>query len=195
MKPKPLPIALLFLGLFLAGCMNPQRASKQILRCPEYMRDNVGQVKFEMSPAALFMYGFVHPNEPGCPIHLLPFADSDVVLEEAFHSFEMRAGNDRYDEWERFYKDFHGDGTTYKNYGGLAASAVIMSIPLFGDIPVPGHVNFHATVSHFEDTAACFVHTIHGRSTADPTLARKCAAVKKFVEGGYKSIVETASDS
>jgi len=178
--------ALFPLLFLLSGCVSHQVAEKEISQCPDYFRNNIGEVKIEpLSPFSVIFKGYVHLKEEGCPIHLLALADRNTVLEEAFHSFEFRAGTNRVNEWGRFYQDFHKDGTTYKNYGGLFSSLVILTIPFVDKLPVDGKVNFHSTVSHFEDTAECFVFVMRQHQTNDAVLLQKCEAIKKFVNGVY----------
>ena len=166
--------------------MSQETAQREIAKCPQYFQDNIGTIKIEpLSPWSIIFKGYVNVDEPDCPVHLVALADKDTVLEEAFHSFELRAGKNRNEEWERFYYDFHMDGSTYKSYGGLVSSAIILSVPFIDMMPVKGKVNFHSTISHLEDTAECFVFWMRNRHRNDPILMRKCKAVEKFVTGGH----------
>ena len=166
-------------------------AEKEISQCPDYFRNNIGEIRIEhLSPLSIIFKGYVYSKEQGCPIHLLALADKNTVLEEAFHSFEFRAGLNRKDEWKRFYYDFHGGETTYKDYGGLLSSLVILSIPFADKLPAKGKVNFHSTVSHFEDTAECFVFLMRQHQTNDSVLLRKCDAVRRFVNGKYAQEID-----
>jgi len=180
----PVLSGICLLAMFLSGCMSQRTVEKELARCPEYFRNNIGQVKLEpLSPLGVIFKGYVSVKDKDGPIHLLPLANRDTVLEEAFHSFELRAGHNRPQEWERFYHDFHSDGTTYKNYGGIVASLAVANIPFLGRMPVSGKTNFHGTISHFEDTAGCFVFMMKGRRTNDPVLLKKCEAVRRFING------------
>lgn len=183
-----LPLGWLAPLLLLSGCMSHEMVHKELAQCPQYFQDNIGEIKIEpLSLLSIIFKGYVHVDEPNCPVHLLALGNKDTLLEESFHSFELRTGKNRIEEWERFYYDFHSDGSTYKNYGGLASSAIILSVPFIDRMPVKGKVNFHATVSHLEDTAECFVFWMRNKHRDDPILMRKCKAVEKFVNGGYST--------
>lgn len=174
--------------LLLSGCMSHEIAQREIAQCPQYFQDNIGEIKIEpLSPWSIIFKGYVHVDEPNCPVHLLALANKDTVLEEAFHSFELRTGKNKIGEWERFYYEFHSDGSTYRNYGGLASSAIILSVPFIDMMPVKGKVNFHSTISHLEDTAECFVFWMRNKKRNDPVLMHKCKVVEKFVNGGYST--------
>ena len=175
--------------LLLSGCVSHEMAQREIARCPEYFQGNIGEIKIEpLSPWSIVFKGYVHVDEPNCPSHLLALADKHTLLEEAFHSFELRAFKNRYKEWKQFYYDFHADGSTYRSYGGLVSSAIMSCIPFIDMMPIKGKVNFHSTVSHLEDTAECFIFWMQSGYRNDPILMQKCEAVAKFANGGYSQI-------
>ena len=159
----------LLIGFFLLGCYNPAVLEK----CPVYFQENIGEISYEpLNPLGLLFRGLVDVQDPNGTIHLYITADNDVLLEEMFHSFEIRAGHNRYDEWEQFYYAFHSDGSTYKDYGGAKLSAlIVLCWPFLNG-------QYH-NVSHFEDTAYHFVRLMNGR----PIDNDKTKAVEEFING------------
>lgn len=170
----------------LAGCAN---VPEVIFKCPVYFQENIGEIHQEISPFVLVCKGYVSVKEKEHPVHLY-WKNKNTLLHETFHSFEFRAGdnNKRYSEWEKFYLDFHSiDNTDYKDYGGLVSSALLLNIPFIEYLQVKGKANFRSTISHFEDSAECFVFLMNEKEkkTKDKILQKKCDAVWKFVNGGY----------
>ena len=157
--------------------------------CPEYLKANIGEIRNEpLNPLGLLFKGLVNPKDPNGTIYLYLLADNDTLLEEAFHSFEIRAGHNRNDEWGSFYADFHSDGNNYNDYGGLWVVLPLMTIPFPKLVPGgDGYVNLYSRASHFEDSAACFVELMHKHTFADDeVLSNKIEAVRRFVNGEYK---------
>ena len=124
---------LLFVLLF-CGCVN----HNVLDNCPKYFRGNIGPIHQELlSPPGLFFTSMVSRKVPNGTTHFCLLADNNTLLEEAFHSFEIRAGNKRKDEWKKFYYGFHSDGFTYENYGGpilTLATITVVHFPQF----IPG---------------------------------------------------------
>ena len=151
------------------GCANPDILQK----CPVYFQKNIGEVSYEpLNPLGLIFKDLVFPNDPEGTIHLYLLCDNDGLLEAAFHSFEIRAGHSRYEEWERFYLDFHsGNVDAYKGYGGVKLSLLTW-------VCWPFLNGQYHHVSHFEDTAWHFVRLMNDR----PIEGDKTEAVKRFIE-------------
>jgi len=173
--------------ILLTGCAN----YSVLETCPEYLRANIGEIRTEpLNPLGLLFTGMVSPKDPNGTIHLYLFAGDNTLLEEAFHSFEIRAGYHRSDEWMGFYNDFHSDGSTYRDYSGPAVAISLLSVPFPKQIPAgAGYVNLYSRVSHFEDTAACFIALMEGKSFADDeVLSNKIEAVRKFINGRYRQL-------
>jgi len=162
----------LLLLICLTGCVNQACLDT----CPAYFKENIGQVKYQpWNPLGLLFRGLVQTTDPNGTIYLYILADDDVLLEEAFHSFEIRAGHNRYEEWERFYLDFHnGDRDAYKKYGGVLLNVLIMADGIFGC--------FRQDVSHFEDTAYHFAKLMNKQ----PIGSFKTEAVERFIVGDLK---------
>ena len=141
---------------FLSGCMTTERVQNILEPLPQHFRANVGEIKVEpLNPLGLLLKGYVPVKKGEHPVYLLLLASNDTVLEEAFHSFELRTGEYDYPAWERFYLDFHAfDGKTYKDYGGVPLNILLMSVP-FTD-------GLSRYVSHFEDTAWHFRGYLRG---------------------------------
>ena len=182
--------SILLLVLLFSGCVNYTVLDDS----PGYFRENIGPIHQELlNPLGLFFKGMVNPKDPNGTIHLYLLADSDTLLEEAFHSFEIRLGNNRKDEWEEFYYGFHSDGSTYEDYGGpILALAIITAVPFPQFIPGgEGFVNLYSRVSHLEDTASCFVALMHERDfPRDEIMSKKIDTVRRFVNGEYNLIKE-----
>ncbi len=178
-------LAILILALATTGCVK----YSVLNTCPEYFRANIGEIRREpLNPLGLFFKGMVSHNDPAGTIHLYLFADSHTLLEEAFHSFEIRAINNRKFEWEEFYHDFHPDDSPYDDYGGpVLALAMIAAVPFPHLLPGGGgYVDLYSRVSHFEDSASCFVALRRGRIFAgDEILTGKIDIVRKFANGEY----------
>ena len=177
--------------VLVSGC-----ASRSALdNCPQYFRDNIGQIKHQpFHPLSIFFNGVVNMENPEGTIHLYLFAGKKTLLEEAFHSFEIRAMHNRPREWERFCNAFHGEGSIFDgsnstfdgDYGGLPLLATIMvAIPYASHIPGgKGYVSLYSKINHFEDTASCFV--AKDKPYKDKVLMKKISAVRNFTEGKYK---------
>ena len=162
-------ILLALWSLSLTGCANPAILQK----CPAYFQKNIGEVKQQpLNPLGLIFRGLVQTTDPDGTIYLYLLADNNVLLEESFHSFEIRAGHSRYAEWEQFYLDFHsGNVDAYKQYGGVKLSLLTW-------VCWPFLNGQYHHVSHFEDTAYHFVRLMNGR----PIEGDKTEAVKRFIE-------------
>jgi hypothetical protein len=169
--------------VLVSGC-----ASRSALdTCPQYFRDNIGEIKRQpLNPLSLLFNGVVNAENPEGTIHLYLLADNKTLLEEAFHSFEIRAMHNRPEEWERFCNAFHADGSTFDSYGGLPLLATIMTaVPFATHVPGgKGHVSLYSKVSHFEDTASCFV--AKDKQFKGKILMDKINVVHKFAQGEYK---------
>lgn len=166
-------ILLALWSLSLTGCANPAILQK----CPAYFQKNIGEVKQQpLNPLGLIFRGLVQTTDPDGTIYLYLLADNNVLLEESFHSFEIRAGHSRYAEWERFYLDFHnGNVDAYKDYGGAKLSLLTWACWPF----LNGQ--YHR-VSHFEHTAYCFTELMAGAKAE----GAKLDAVQRFINGGYR---------
>jgi hypothetical protein len=172
------------IALVLAsGC-----ASRSALdTCPQYFRDNIGQIKYQpLNPLGVFFNGVVNTENPDGTIHLYLLAGKKTLLEEAFHSFEIRAMNNRPKEWERFCNAFHADGSTIDDYAGLPLLATVMvAAPFAPHVPGgKGHVSLYSRISHFEDTASCFL--AKDKQYKDKVISDKISAVANFTQGAYK---------
>jgi hypothetical protein len=174
----------------VSGC-----ASRSALEtCPQYFQDNIGQIKRQpLHPLSIFFNGVVNMENPEGTIHLYLLADKKTLLEEAFHSFEIRAMHNRPKEWERFCNAFHGDGSTFDgsnstfdgSYGGFPLVATIMAVPFAAHVPGgKGYVSLYSKINHFEDTASCFV--AKDKQYKDKVLMDKISAVRNFTQGKYK---------
>lgn len=171
--------------ILIAGCANYSALDS----CPEHFRANIGQIHTEpLNPLGLFFKGMVSPRDPNGTIYLYFLADNDTLLEEAFHSFEIRAGHNQNGEWESFYADFNPNGLVYKGYGGPLVAISLLTIPFPQLVPGgKGYINLYSRVNHFEDSAACFVELMHEHTFAnDEVLSNKIEAVRRFVNGEYK---------
>jgi len=83
-------ILLALWSLSLTGCANPAILQK----CPAYFQKNIGEVKQQpLNPLGLIFRGLVQTTDPDGTIYLYLLADNNVLLEESFHSFEIRAGH------------------------------------------------------------------------------------------------------
>ncbi|KKL81748.1 hypothetical protein LCGC14_1991700, partial [marine sediment metagenome] len=79
--------SILLLVLLFYGCVNYSVLDDS----PEYFRANIGPIHQELlNPLGLVFKGMVKTNDPEGTIHLYLLADNDTLLEEAFHSFEIR---------------------------------------------------------------------------------------------------------
>jgi len=169
--------------VLVSGC-----ASRSALNsCPQYFRDNIGQIKYEpLNPLGVFFNGVVNAENPDGTIHLYLLAGKKTLLEEAFHSFEIRAMHNRPEEWTKFCNAFHADGSTIDDYGGLPLLAAIMvAVPYAPHVPGgKGHVSLYSRVSHFEDTASCFL--AKDKQYKGKVLRDKISAVTNFTQGVYK---------
>ena len=169
--------------VLVSGC-----ASRSALdSCPQYFRDNIGEIKRQpLNPLGIFFNGVVNIENPDGTIHLYLLAGNKTLLEEAFHSFEIRAMHNRPKEWERFCNAFHRDGSTLDDYGGMPLLAAIMvAAPCAAYIPGgKGHVSLYSKVSHFEDTASCFI--AKDKQYKDKIIMDKISAVRNFTQGKYR---------
>jgi len=168
----------------IAGCVSPEMLNEQLALCPEYFQRNVGKEHIlpfwtVISPLTGGPIGWLNKSDGS--FCLTPLAGKNVILHEAFHSFDYRCANQQPEEWKRFVKDFSGLAPK----PNLPVYFFSMSLPIIRDIPVKGHVRLYGCSTGAEDAADCFVFWIQGKNRDDPELARKCQVVKRFVEGQY----------
>ena len=132
---------ILLLCLLITGCaIDDGTVRKLNAQLPEYMQENIGPVEIGLRPLHLITWGYVYPKDIEGTIYLSPFASKNVYFEEAFHSFEIRAGHSRYGEWLAFYNAFGQPWT-----GGKLYALACMTVPL------PRQY-----INHFERTAHAF---------------------------------------
>jgi len=170
----------------ITGCVSQQVLDEQLALCPEHFQRNVGKERIlpfwtAILPLTGGPIGWLNKSDGS--FSLTPLASKDIILHEAFHSFDYRCANQRPEEWKRFVKDFSGLAPK----PNLPVYFFSMSLPIIRDIPVKGHVRLYSCSTSAEDAADCFVFWTRGKNRNDPELARKCQVVKRFVEGQYVS--------
>ena len=170
----------------IAGCVSQQIHGEQLALCPEYFQQNVGKghiLPFRTAILPLIGGPVGWLNKSDGSYSLTPLAGKNVILHEAFHSFDYRCAKERPDEWKRFTKDFcNGKDIPKPN---LSAYLVGMTLPVIRDIPVKGHVRLYSRATGAEDAADCFAFWMRGKNRDDPELIRKCKLIKRFAEGQY----------
>lgn len=198
------PMSRCFLFGDLPGLLN--RIEKDLDKCPDYFKANIGPILIEESfvdnpgayPLPGLLRGYVNIEEKGWPIHvknrsllekivLWAPRDKDVFLHEASHSFEFNMGTNSYEQWLAFYNEFDRHS---KNYGGAATSLLLMAIPQADLIKPAGMSTLYSSVNHFEDFAEthCYLrrHNIESIREKDPLLYEKCKIVEKFTNGSFR---------
>ena len=181
---KRLVILLVILLLFTSGCASVDMVQEELSLCPQYFRDNVGDAR------VLPVWSAIIPLTGG-PIGwlnkdgsytLTSLAGRDVILHEAFHSFDYRCYRQRRTEHDKFVSAWGGvpkpDLVLY-----LACAAV----PIIGKIPVPGHASLYGCSNGVEDAAETFVFWMRGKTRNDEKLMSKCGVIENFVKGKYSS--------
>ena len=172
------------------------RIEAQLAVCPEYFKSNIGTICISASGFAPLVIGYVNPDEAGWPIHLKSRSliekilvwsdDKNTFLHEASHSFEMRMGETRYEQWLQFYNEFAGGKNEKVNISAMLAQIVV---PFAGSIKPKGYASLYACTNHFEDFAEthCFLrrNDIEKLKSKDIVLYNKCKAVERLTNGDF----------
>lgn len=172
--------------LAMAGCASQQMVDEQLALCPKYFQENTGEayvLPFYSAAVPILggPVGWMNKSDPNGSYTLTSLADKDVVLHEAFHSFDYRCALNRKEEWKGFVNDF-SQGNPKPD---LLAYLSCITIPIVQHIPVPGHVRLYGCSTGAEDAADCFVFWVRGRKRNDPELMRKVKAAGNFASGEY----------
>ena len=88
---KPLLLTILFLTICLSqGCINQFDIDSQLARCPQFVRDEVGEISYKpLHPASfLLLSGATH--KPTGRVLLFAMADKHTILHEIAHSVYFR---------------------------------------------------------------------------------------------------------
>ena len=151
--------------------------------CPQYFQDNVGQAKILPVWSALIpiMGGPTGWLNKDGSYTLTALAGRDVILHEAFHSFDFQAYRERKAEHGRFIEAWGGVPKPQ-----LAVYLACAAIPGIGKIPVPGHASLYGCSNGVEDSAETFVFWIRGKKRNDNKLMHKCSVIESFVTGQYR---------
>jgi len=170
----------------IAGCVSQRVLDEQLALCPEYFQRNVGKERIlpfwtVILPLTGGPVGWLNKSDGS--FCLTPLASKNVILHEAFHSFDYRCANQRPEEWKQFIRDFCNGKNIPKP--DLLAYWCGITLPIIRDIPVKGHVRLYSCATGAEDAADCFVFWMQGKNRDDPELIRKYKVVKRFVEGQY----------
>lgn len=170
---------------------------KDLERCPQYFKDNIGPIFIERSFSELgaegvFLAGYVDSGDmwENYPIHiknrsvlekvLFPVPREDqVFLHEAGHSFELNIKDDISDKWDVFYKEF--DTVRTKEYSETAFLCRTFLPELSRPASIP---SAYGSVDHFEDFAEthCYLRRNNIELIKDkyPVLYQKCKIVERF---------------
>lgn len=180
---------LLILTLVTAGCASTDMVRDEISLCPRYFQDNVGEAKILPLWSAIIPIvggptGWL--NKDGS-YTLTALAGRDVVLHEAFHSFDFKTHQRRRAEHNKFVKAWGGVPKPQ-----LAFYLACAAVPIIGKLPVPGHATLYGCSNGAEDAAETFVFWMRGKTRNDKKLMKKCAVIENFVKGRYN---DSHSDS
>jgi hypothetical protein len=176
---------LLILMLFTAGCASTDMVQEELSLCPQYFQDNVGEAKI------LPLWSAVIPiiggptgwlNKDGS-YTLTALAGRDVVLHEAFHSFDFKTHQRRRAEHKEFVEAWGGVPKPQ-----LALYLACAAVPFICKIPVPGHATLYGRSNGAEDAAETFVFWMRGKTRNDEKLMNKCVVIENFVKGRYNNI-------
>jgi hypothetical protein len=89
---------LLLVLLFTSGCMSEAYISEQVARCPQFVRDNVGEIKYmPVSWGTVMGISGVTDKTTG-EIWLTAWADKHTILHEIGHSVYFRVPNEEFTE-------------------------------------------------------------------------------------------------
>jgi len=176
--------------LLLSGCLSQSDIQRVIAEQPQYVQDNIGEVKHELSLYGLIAAAGVNHKEGPRPSIVLYwpwgyFATEDLLEHEIAHSFEITLCYERPEEVEAFLQDF-GEP---EGYLGPVTFVSMIFIPLVGEVPFPGHETFEGTMSHAEDFATVYKHLdkpLPKWRQGDEVLKHKREAVRKLMNGEYR---------
>ncbi len=95
---KKLLLILLFLiTLYSSGCMSEAKIDSVLSTCPQYVRDNVGEIKYmPISWGTAMLMSGVTDKRTG-EIWLAAWADEHTILHEAGHSVYFRTPHSDFD--------------------------------------------------------------------------------------------------
>jgi hypothetical protein len=170
---------------------------KDLEKCPQYFKDNIGPIFIERSfnelgPQGVFLAGYVDSGDiwGNYPIHiknrsalekvLLPVPrEEQVFLHEASHSFELNIKDDISDKWAVFYKEFSEVQTNEYNKSALALRFLSLGVSKPDSMS-----SSYAGADHHEDFAEthCFLRRNNIELIKDryPVLYKKCKIVERF---------------
>ncbi len=170
------------LMLLTAGCVSTEMVREELSLCPQYFQDNAGQAKIlPLWSAAIPIVGGPTGwlNKDGS-YTLTALAGRDVILHEAFHSFDFNTHKRRRDEHNEVVEAWGGVPKPQ-----LAFYLACAAVPFIGKIPVRGHATLYGCSNGAEDAAETFVFWMRGKTRDDEELMNKCAVIENFVKGRY----------
>ena len=159
--------------ILVSGCLSQAVIDEQLALCPKYVRDNVGEIKYEpFSPLSLLLVNGMTSKSTG-DIWLFALADKNTVLHEAAHSVYFRA-----EDTEQFYNDF-SQISKPKSHNNL----VLFAVPMAGYLPCKDFRSLYASTNIYEDMAECFVAGMNGEKGSE-TFNKKVDRVMEFYTKG-----------
>ncbi len=173
---------LLILMVFVSGCASQRAVQEELSLCPQYFQDNVGEAKvLPVWSAVIPLIGGPSGwlNKDGS-YTLTALASRDVILHEAFHSFDFNSYQQRRAEHSKFVRAWGGVPKPQ-----LALYLACAAVPLVGKIPVPGHASLYGLSNGVEDSAETFVFCMRDKKRNDKKLMNKSSVIGRFVKGKY----------
>ena len=139
--------------------MTKKRIGQILKTLPEYMRAHIGKIRIHWFNFRVFIrQGYTSTID--CSIHLSSFANEDIVLHEAFHSFMLKMLYEYGEEWLTFASDFDSED----------------------EYNLSDKYNLR---DFYEDTADIFILLVSNGENLDPLIIEKYKAVERLITGGY----------
>lgn len=170
----------------LTGCVSTKVVQQELKLCPQYFQDNVGEAKIlPIWSVVIPLIGGPHGwlNKDGS-YTLTALASRDVILHEAFHSFDFKCWKERRTEHDDFRMSWGGSPKPQLGlYLILPFIEPVLCVPLVRKLPIPGYVNLYGLCNGNEDAAETFVFYVRDKKRNDKKVMNKRDIIKWLVNG------------
>ena len=159
--------------IFAQGCLSQAVIDEQLASYPQFMRDNIGKIKYEpFSPFSLLLISGMTSKSTG-DIWLFALADKNTLLHEAAHSVYFKAKDTK-----QFYNDFSQMSTPIPHN-----NLVLFAVPMAGLLPCKDFRNLYASTNIYEDMAECFVAGVNGETGSEKFNKKVDRVLEFYIKG------------
>ena len=168
-------IGLCVFVIFMQGCLSRAMIDEQLALCPEFVQNNVGEIKYmPISWGTAMGISGVTDKKTG-EIWLTAWAGEHTLMHEIGHSVYFRA-----EDAEQFYSDF-SQMSKPKSQNNL----VLFAVPMAGYLPYKDFRNLYSSTNIYEDMAECFVAGMRGEKGSEAFNKKVDRVMEFYIKGKW----------